>query len=685
MSAWTNGNYTKKGLSLLSKLTQGNSLKITRAVTGTGYVSPSALADQTGVTGVKQTLLFKAASYPETGVCKLPMFLTNEGLASSYKARQIGIYALDPDHGEILYFISQSETGTEVPNESLMPEYSATWTFYFRYGQADNVNVTVDPSHTVSEDMLEEVRIIAETGVSTPELGEVLTLENTANLPFANLKLLGKTTQNGTPTPDAPVELVSAGNGGNLKVAVYGKNLLPYPYHFEDGTKGGITYKANADGSVTYNGTATAQVNPYFANKLLLRKGTYTISGAPKGSSWEKHLLIVQTGDYSTVLAEDNGNGKTFTLHEDANVNICFIVANGATVSNLTVYPMLVCGTTVAEYEAYKPVQTLTLSTPNGLPGIPVASGGNYRDADGQEWICDEIDLARGVYINRIESCVLDESSAFAKNSENESNSYLYFVRVENELGNTSVLCDRLKCKSLGTLNSKTASAENEGIQGGILSTQKDVIYVNLCAHTAANTVDSLKTFLADNPLKVQYALATPTETPLTANEIAAFKALTSNNPHTTIINDGGAYMEADCFLAQHEAAFKRAIEAAKGLEHIGQFELASSVDFSSAYGVYRISITETIFNLFKNARFVFCSASFGSYGNEKCMLTCGYMENVATIEMSLECDSDVFAIKETGSPDTFWLCVKDNTRGLYRIHQNAKSYTSNVTVELYR
>ena len=47
-------------------------------------------------------------------------------------------------------------------------------------------------------------------------------------------------------------------------------------------------------------------------------------------------------------------------------------------------------------------VQTITAQTPNGLPGIPVASGGNYTDANGQAWICDEIDFARGVYVQRV-------------------------------------------------------------------------------------------------------------------------------------------------------------------------------------------------------------------------------------------------------------------------------------------
>lgn len=47
-------------------------------------------------------------------------------------------------------------------------------------------------------------------------------------------------------------------------------------------------------------------------------------------------------------------------------------------------------------------VQTLTLLTPNGLPGIPVTSGGNYTDQSGQQWVCDEVDLERGVKVQRV-------------------------------------------------------------------------------------------------------------------------------------------------------------------------------------------------------------------------------------------------------------------------------------------
>ena len=223
MSVWTNGTYTHKGLALLAKLTQGTYLKVTRAVAGTGYVNPEALANQTGVTGAKQELTFRAASYPETGKCKLPMFLTSAGVNTRFTIKQIGLYANDPDEGEILYFIAQSSGGTTVPSYAEMPDYSATWTFYFQYGQADEVSVTVDPANAITTDMLEEVRVIAEQGLSTKVAGVIARHDNAAALPFAGLRVFGKTTQNGTPTPDAPAELAII---QRPKVKIYGKNWI---------------------------------------------------------------------------------------------------------------------------------------------------------------------------------------------------------------------------------------------------------------------------------------------------------------------------------------------------------------------------------------------------------------------------------------------------------------------------
>ena len=159
MNTWENTVLTDKGRSLMAKLTQGNSLNITKAVAGVGFVTPGLLAKQTEVTDPKQSLTFKPVSYPETGKCAITVSLKNDGIATGYAATQVGLYATDPDEGEILLFISQSpsaERGTDIPSETEMPGYSSEWTFYLQYGQADGVTVTVDPANTVSQKEMED-------------------------------------------------------------------------------------------------------------------------------------------------------------------------------------------------------------------------------------------------------------------------------------------------------------------------------------------------------------------------------------------------------------------------------------------------------------------------------------------------------------------------------------------------
>ena len=59
--------------------------------------------------------------------------------------------------------------------------------------------------------------------------------------------------------------------------------------------------------------------------------------------------------------------------------------------------------------------QTITLQTPNGLPGIPVTSGGNYTDPTGRQWVCDEVDLERGVRVQRIDKSAFDSTKTLVE------------------------------------------------------------------------------------------------------------------------------------------------------------------------------------------------------------------------------------------------------------------------------
>lgn len=159
MNIWANTVMTQKGLALQTKLIEGTRLQITRAVVGTGFVTPGLLNQQTAVSGEKRELSFRPVTYPEEGRCTLAVHLDNDELTEGYMATQVGIYAMDPDEGEIVYFIAQAtsaDKGTEIPSASESPGYTAEWTFYVQYGQADEVTVMVDPEGSVSRAEMEE-------------------------------------------------------------------------------------------------------------------------------------------------------------------------------------------------------------------------------------------------------------------------------------------------------------------------------------------------------------------------------------------------------------------------------------------------------------------------------------------------------------------------------------------------
>lgn len=159
MSSWNNAVVTSKGQILLTKLVSGSTLTITKAQSGSGTVSVSSLPVQTTVSSPKQTLSFRTVSYPSTGVAALPVYLTNSGLSTSYTANQIGVYAQDPDEGEILFFIAQADTddGLSIPSASDMQGFTAEWTFNFAFGNASTVSITIDPANTVSYAEAQEI------------------------------------------------------------------------------------------------------------------------------------------------------------------------------------------------------------------------------------------------------------------------------------------------------------------------------------------------------------------------------------------------------------------------------------------------------------------------------------------------------------------------------------------------
>ena len=182
-----------------------------------------------------------------------------------------------------------------------------------------------------------------------------------------------------------------------------------------------------------------------------------------------------------------------------------------------------------------------TLSIPRTLPGIPVSSGGNYTDANGQQWICDEVDFDRGVYIHRIGSMVYDGSADELWNYESEmTNTMLVRMEALDSVHVGTVVATDFLCSHLMAVG--IYNIDSEGIQH---SGQQFYLRI-LKSRLATGGVSGFRAFIADSPMSIYYVLKTKIETPLSETELAAYRALHTNKPNTTILNDSGAYMSVE-------------------------------------------------------------------------------------------------------------------------------------------
>ena len=389
------------------------------------------------------------------------------------------------------------------------------------------------------EDVLEEtLHLVHDTAIVCEAAGQVVQVRDASDYPLRGLRIYGKTTQDGTPTPESPVELVSAGASGAVKATVAGKNMLPYPYPSTTKTDAGITYTDNGDGTVTVNGTATgfSSFTLYSGPKLF---ENCILTGCPAGGA-ASQFGIRANADGATV-GRDLGQG----VYLSKGVTDIRITVSGAgvTLDNAVFKPMAEFGSSATPYEPYIG-QTLTASTPNGLPGIPVTSGGNYTDESGQQWICDEKDFARGMYVQRVEQKAFNGTEGWKLLAAGSTNERVT-LQVNAKYG-TAPMCNMLP----GTDNlDKFWDGRDTVI--GVSNTGTLWIYRPSRVFEGVVDADTWKAKLAElagagTPLIAQYALATPIETPLPVEEIAAFKALHSNKPNTTVYNDAGAGMAVE-------------------------------------------------------------------------------------------------------------------------------------------
>lgn len=385
--------------------------------------------------------------------------------------------------------------------------------------------------------------VIAPTAVGTGSI----TVNDSADRPFNRLSLFGKSTQVTTTGKQML----------NLSAATIGDTTANY----------GVTTtieneKLRIVGAGVPAPTSLSIIN--FSPAVTLEAGTYTLISSKPSTAFN-----IRLGGTGLNVRYTNTNGYiTVTLSEATTFNHIAIDPQVTDFDSGEFTLMLVSGSSIVAWEPYTggaaspsrayPQEIISIgngetvnvtvtdgdgesnpfaiSTPNGLPGVKTSSEYyTHKAEDGTYWVCDEIDLVRGVYIQNVGRATITHESNVTNSGQSLCRQL--FVPMSNALKMRRgwFLCDQF-------IGRTTTSEVGYGY-----FESNGYLYLNVYSNdtvAADDAVSAFKAWLYDNPMTVIYPLLTPVETALTKEQLAIISAFRTSYPSTTIANDAGAEME---------------------------------------------------------------------------------------------------------------------------------------------
>ena len=321
-----------------------------------------------------------------------------------------------------------------------------------------------------------------------------------------------------SPSPKYPQEIVSAGTSGKVGITIRGKNLFD-------------------------NSTDISKMQ-YYKLPIQMRKGTkLTMSfvGVGTGTGSAKAYCHDSSGKFCGIVFY-------FDIKSGVNKYSSTIICNGGEeriyfyatkflkfLENIYDIQIEINGT-ATDYEPYHTPQNLSISTPTGLPAIPVDTGGNYTDADGQQWISDYVDLKRGKYVQMVQTAKVSNDVKW--NIQTQSSGY--------KLGYCRAYNDGISTRQEGMSNAwKSNMGESKKSWSNEFSFGKSgVFWIVPYENEGDLTSDDINAWLTEHPMDIMYPLASPIERDLTTEEIQAYKNLVTYAGTTIVENDAECYME---------------------------------------------------------------------------------------------------------------------------------------------
>lgn len=175
MLTWNPSKLTTKGKALLAKAQAGKcTIKITKAQTGSGqYSSGEATDTRTSLKTPVQTLPIHSKEIQNGSTLVLKIAITNKTsdtdyLRSGYEIREFGIFAQDPDDGEILYSIATASVSDYMPAYNGVIPSVISMSYYLEVANASSVTIVTAGGLALQSDLealADRVTIIEQAAV----------------------------------------------------------------------------------------------------------------------------------------------------------------------------------------------------------------------------------------------------------------------------------------------------------------------------------------------------------------------------------------------------------------------------------------------------------------------------------------------------------------------------------------
>lgn len=139
---------TNKGQALMSKIIAGSgNIEFTKVSASSNIYTESQILALTSLANVKQTVAISRITRINNVSVQIEAAMENSKLTSGYNMNSIGLYAKDPDDGEILYAVASvatSDKGAYMPPFNGLTASGAYFKLTTTVSNSDNVSLEVD-------------------------------------------------------------------------------------------------------------------------------------------------------------------------------------------------------------------------------------------------------------------------------------------------------------------------------------------------------------------------------------------------------------------------------------------------------------------------------------------------------------------------------------------------------------